>query len=44
MSVFEVFLQLRWLQICVGENNFIEHALTMGVGREGRWANASPGF
>ena len=27
MFVVELFLQLRWLQICVGENNFTKHAL-----------------
>jgi len=28
MSVVGVFLQLRWLQICVGEKTFTEHALS----------------
>ena len=29
MSIVELFLQLRWLAICVGENSFTEHALTL---------------
>jgi len=27
MSVVEVFLQLGWHQICIGENSFPEHSL-----------------
>jgi len=29
ISVVEVSLQLRWLQICIGENSFTEHALKL---------------
>jgi len=29
MSVVEVFLQLRWLHICVKESSFTEHTLRL---------------
>jgi len=29
MSIVEVFLQLRWIQICAQGNSFTEHALRL---------------